>query len=163
MSIHSKNELEYGAVIERLATDFVDVLLESSIKTNEQGGIVIAIVITWILCLVFGLLYFSRWDQRDRLQMIYAPATDHKYKVEIEDEKWRYLGIKATMAELLASRKSINLAFTEGKSVTEESILGEDHVEFQKRSFLIRSVQCLAVVFCAFSTISQAARSVEDH
>jgi hypothetical protein len=107
---------EYGVLITSPVDGTSKVLSTNPFATGtDQAIIVMAVVLAWLLILVLGLFYYSRWDTRDRQMIIYRL-------------KARKLNSKPpAFSEMLTLRRSINNAFLSKSLVSEEQISTEDH------------------------------------
>jgi hypothetical protein len=94
-----------------------------------------AVVLFWLLLLVFGLFYYSRWDTRDRQMMLYRP------KVKRRDVS------SLSFSELLTFRQRLDNAFLSKSLISEDQMNSEEHLEYNWRNEWVKRINFLTCLW----------------
>jgi hypothetical protein len=146
-SVDYYNIVEYSALVQSISGVFVDTLSTSAFlkKDPRQALAVMAIVITWLLILVVGLVYFQRWDSLDRQILFYVPVKRRQRRKTIE--------------ELIVLRRSIDDSFMTGAIIPETQIVTEEHVDYECRMSIVYLLKLLSYLLCCCFCVTRETRS----
>ena len=137
-SLVSFNILETGALLDSITLEIANTFATPvSLNINSvQGQVVMSVVGFWIVLVIGGIIYFHRWDELDRRILLYSkPMAKRK---------------TMTLNEVVELREAIDSAFQERAPITEEQILGEEHVEYHRRRQFFRVARSLSLILCGF-------------